>query len=148
MDDILLVVHGISTEDKAKDIVTILSDYKDFLIKNPVIIVSTENYKVIQIQKNLAEYNKSKSEVKSETKVENKVELKAGDKSDLKTESKQEVKSELKKDVKPELQTENKKEVEKDNKTEVKAPAKTDVKTKNTGPPAEMEDLVAPVKKP
>lgn len=65
MDEVLLIVHGIPSEEKAKDIVTILQDYNDFKIKEPVLIVSTENYKVIQIQKNLETYGKSNSEVKT-----------------------------------------------------------------------------------
>ncbi|WP_432672408.1 tetratricopeptide repeat protein [Flavobacterium sp. SM2513] len=88
MNEILLVVHGIPSEEKAKDIVTILKDYKDFKIKEPVIIASTENYKVIQIQKNLETYIKSQSEVKNEVKPESKVEVKT-----------EEVKPEVKKEV-------------------------------------------------
>ncbi|WP_396178558.1 gliding motility protein [Flavobacterium sp.] len=65
LDEVLLIVHGIPSEEKAKDIVTILQDYNDFKIKEPVLIVSTENYKVIQIQKNLETYGKSNSEVKT-----------------------------------------------------------------------------------
>lgn len=65
MDEVLLILHGIPSEEKAKDIVTILQDYNDFKIKEPVLIVSTENYKVIQIQKNLETYGKSNSEVKT-----------------------------------------------------------------------------------
>lgn len=59
MDEILLVMHGIPTEEKAKEIATILRDYKDFRIKETALIVSTENYKVIQVQKNLADYGKN-----------------------------------------------------------------------------------------
>ena len=65
MSEILLLVHGIPTEEKAKDIVTILQDYKDYKIKEPVVIVSSENYKVVQIQKNLEAYIKSQSEVQA-----------------------------------------------------------------------------------
>jgi hypothetical protein len=91
MSDILLVVHGIPSESKAQDIVTILRDYKDFNIKEPVVIASTENYKVVQIQKNLEEYIKNKSDFKEEVKLE----LKTEDKPDAEVE----VKSEGKKDA-------------------------------------------------
>ena len=66
MNEVLLVVHGIPTEVKAQDIVTILKEYKDFKIEEPVLIISAENYKVIQIQKNLDEYSKPQSKVKTE----------------------------------------------------------------------------------
>lgn len=89
MDEVLLVVHGIPMEEKAKDIVTILQDYKDFKIKEPVLIVSTENYKVIEIQKNLDDYTKSQSEVKAGKKVKITEEIKT----ELKTESKTEYKT-------------------------------------------------------
>lgn len=66
MNEILLVVHGIPSKEKAMDIVTILQDYKDYKITTPVIIVSAENYKVIQIQKNLEVYVKSLAVIKTE----------------------------------------------------------------------------------
>lgn len=73
-----------------------MQDYKDFKIKEPVIIASTENYKVIQIQKNLDAFIKSQSEVKTEIKTEVK-----------KAESTEEVKQEVKKEVaKPEIKSE------------------------------------------
>ncbi len=87
MTEILLVVHGIPSESKAQDIVTILQDYKDFKIKEPVMIISTENYKVIQIQKNIDSYTKSDSEIKTDSKVE------------VKEEPKPEVKEEIKPQV-------------------------------------------------
>lgn len=56
MDESLLVIHGIATEIDAKDIVTILTDYKDYKVSEPAIIISTDNYKVVQVRKNLKEY--------------------------------------------------------------------------------------------
>ncbi|MDD3004361.1 gliding motility protein [Flavobacterium sp.] len=56
MNDVLLVVHGIPSETKANDIVTILQEYKDYNIKEPVLVISSENYKVAQIQKILDKY--------------------------------------------------------------------------------------------
>ena len=112
MNEILLVVHGIPSESKAQDIVTILQDYKDFKINEPVIIASTENYKVIQIQKNLEAFIKSQSEVKTEIKTEVK-----------KAESTEEVKQEVKKEVaKPEIKSEKTQPVRETN--EVTRPTK------------------------
>jgi tetratricopeptide (TPR) repeat protein len=96
MSDILLVVHGIPSESKAQDIITILRDYKDFNIKEPVVIASTENYKVLQIQKNLEDYIKNKSDFKEEVKKEEvkkeevKLELKTEDKPDVEVKVKSE----------------------------------------------------------
>jgi hypothetical protein len=94
MNEILLVVHGIPSEEKAKDVVTILRDYRDFKISAPVLIVSTENYKVIQVQKNLHGYSKrqDKTEIKAESSEEVKVEVQT----DQKIEEKKETDSENK----------------------------------------------------
>ena len=108
MDQILLVIHGIPTEEKANDIVTILKDYKDYKIKEAVLIVSTENYKVIQIQKNLEAYENRKPEVKLEEKSEKKAKVKTDIKeqntpkpaTEVKVEEKSEVKQEPTKEVK------------------------------------------------
>jgi hypothetical protein len=106
MNEILLIVHGIPSESKAQDIVTILQDYKDFKIKEPVIIASAENYKVIQIQKNLDAFIKSQSEVKTEIKAEVK-----------KAETTEEAKPEAKKEVaKPEIKSEKTQPVRESNK--------------------------------
>lgn len=56
MNDVLLVIHGIPSEGKANDIATILQEYKDYNIKEPVMVISSENYKVAQIQKSLDKY--------------------------------------------------------------------------------------------
>ncbi len=114
MNQVLLVVHGIPTEEKANDIATILKDYKDFKIMEPVLIVSTENYKVIQIQKNLEAYENRKPVVKTQDKLESKAEVKTENKeqikpktvNDVKAEEKNEVKSEPKKEVKVNPKTE------------------------------------------
>lgn len=106
MDQILLVVHGIPTEEKAHDIVTIFKDYKDFKIKEPVLIVSTENYKVIQIQKNLEAYENRKLEVKSEAKAESKVEVKSENKEQIMPKSANEVEAEVKNKVESEPKNE------------------------------------------
>ncbi|HEU4496046.1 MAG TPA: gliding motility protein [Flavobacterium sp.] len=56
MDENFVVIHGIRSEDAAKDIAGILKDYKEYKIADKAIVISNENYKVIQIKKNLADY--------------------------------------------------------------------------------------------
>lgn len=56
MTENFVVIHNIGSEDKAKDIATILRDYKDYKIADSSILISNENYKVVQIRKNLADY--------------------------------------------------------------------------------------------
>jgi len=51
-----VAIHGIKTEENAKDIASILKDYKDYKIADNAIIISNENYKVVQIKKNLVDY--------------------------------------------------------------------------------------------
>jgi hypothetical protein len=58
----LLVIHGIKSEVYAKDIVQVLKENKNFKITDPSIVVSSENYKVIQIKKNLDAYLASKNQ--------------------------------------------------------------------------------------
>jgi tetratricopeptide (TPR) repeat protein len=58
MTDNFIVIHGINTEQKATDIATILKDYKDYKIPLQAIVISNENYKIVQIKKNLEEYLK------------------------------------------------------------------------------------------
>lgn len=56
MTENFIVIHGIGSEQRAKDILTILRDYKDYKIKEEAVIISNENYTIVQIKKNLAEY--------------------------------------------------------------------------------------------
>ena len=52
--EIFVTIHGINSEEYAKAIVTTLKE--KFKVGEPGIVVSGENYKVIQIKKNLSEY--------------------------------------------------------------------------------------------
>ena len=56
MTDSFVVIHGMISEDRAKDIATILKDYKDYKIADNAIVISNENYKVVQVKKNLPDY--------------------------------------------------------------------------------------------
>ncbi|GGD22882.1 type IX secretion system periplasmic lipoprotein PorW/SprE [Flavobacterium orientale] len=51
-----LVIHGIRNEEAAVSIVSILKEFKDYKVTEPAIIISNENYKVVQIKKSLKDY--------------------------------------------------------------------------------------------
>ena len=52
--EIFVTIHGINSEEYAKAIVNTLKE--KYKIAEPAVVVSNENYKVIQIKKNLSEY--------------------------------------------------------------------------------------------
>lgn len=54
--DNFVVIHGISSQDLAEGIVSILKDYKDYNIKEKAIVISAENYAIVQIKKNIDEF--------------------------------------------------------------------------------------------
>lgn len=60
MTESFLVIHGPKTEESAKNVLAILKDYKDYKIADPATVISNENYKVVQIKKNFADYLASK----------------------------------------------------------------------------------------
>ncbi|WP_055096809.1 tetratricopeptide repeat protein [Flavobacterium aquidurense] len=51
-----IVIHGIKSEAYARDVAGVLRDDKKYKISHPSIIISSDNYKVIQIKKNLEAY--------------------------------------------------------------------------------------------
>lgn len=51
--DNFVVIHGINTLDLAQGITAILKDYKDYKLLETPIIISAENYSIVQIKKNL-----------------------------------------------------------------------------------------------
>ena len=62
MTDNFVVIHGITSVDLAKGIVSILKEFKEYKVPNPAIVISTENYTVVQIKKNLNDYIEGKIE--------------------------------------------------------------------------------------
>lgn len=52
----LLTISGIKSEAYAKDIVTIMKDNKMYKVSEPAVVISNDNYKVVQIKKNLDKY--------------------------------------------------------------------------------------------
>lgn len=51
-----ITIRGITSEAYARNIAVIMKDDKKYKITEPAIVISNENYKVVQIKKNLAEY--------------------------------------------------------------------------------------------
>lgn len=54
--EIFLTISGIRSEVYAKSVATILKDDKKYKIAEPAIVISNDNYRVVQIKKNLEEY--------------------------------------------------------------------------------------------
>jgi hypothetical protein len=57
-----VTVHGLKSESYAKDIALAMKENKKYSITEPAIVISNENYKVIQIKKNLDVYLASKNQ--------------------------------------------------------------------------------------
>ena len=51
-----IVIHGISTKDIAQSTIGLLREYKDYKITDQAFVISSDNYKVVQIKKNWKEY--------------------------------------------------------------------------------------------
>jgi tetratricopeptide (TPR) repeat protein len=56
MTDNFVVIHGLNSNDLAVGITTILKEYKDYKVQEVPIVISTENYTIVQIKKNLDEF--------------------------------------------------------------------------------------------
>ncbi len=52
----LILIHGINNEDTAKGIAQVLKEYKEYKIQDVSVVISSENYKIVQVFKNLDEY--------------------------------------------------------------------------------------------
>jgi tetratricopeptide (TPR) repeat protein len=56
LDKNMIVLHGIINKMTAESVFNYLKEHKDYKLKDTPIIISNEDYKVIQIKKNLEEY--------------------------------------------------------------------------------------------
>ena len=54
--DLFITIHGLNSEENAMYVSSLLKDNKEYKINVPAIILTNENYKVIQIKKNLDAY--------------------------------------------------------------------------------------------
>ena len=52
----LIVIHGIKNQENAIGIAQVLKEFKEYKIQDISVIISSENYKIVQIYKNLEEY--------------------------------------------------------------------------------------------
>ena len=52
----MLVLHGFISKLAAEDAVSVLKDYKKYKVAEPLEVISTEDYKVVQIKKNYTEF--------------------------------------------------------------------------------------------
>ena len=57
-----IVIHNIKSEAYANDIISYMVANKQYTINQPAIIISSDNYKVVQIKKNLDSYLASKKQ--------------------------------------------------------------------------------------
>lgn len=55
-----VIIQGITTQEYANSVVNVLKEDSMYKIETPAIIISNENYKIIQIKKNLNSYLESK----------------------------------------------------------------------------------------
>ncbi len=51
-----LVIHGIKSKDEAVGIAQVLKEFKEYKIAEQSYVISSENYKVVQVKKNFDEY--------------------------------------------------------------------------------------------
>ncbi len=56
IDKNFIVIHGIKTLENARGIAQVLKEFKEYKIAEPSIVISSENYKVVQVKKNIDEY--------------------------------------------------------------------------------------------
>jgi tetratricopeptide (TPR) repeat protein len=56
MTDNFVVIHGMNSEDLTKGVVSILKDHKNYKVQDKAIIITAENYAIIQIKKNIDDY--------------------------------------------------------------------------------------------
>lgn len=52
----IIVLHGIINKATAESVASYLKEHKDYKLKETAVVISNEDYKVIQIKKNLEEY--------------------------------------------------------------------------------------------
>lgn len=56
LNENMLVIHGLISKLAAEDAVSVLKDYKTYKVAETPVIISTEDYKVVQVKKNFTEF--------------------------------------------------------------------------------------------
>ncbi len=54
--DNFVVIHGMNSEDLANGVASVLKEFKEYKVPETPIVISAENYAIVQIKKNLDEY--------------------------------------------------------------------------------------------
>jgi hypothetical protein len=56
VDKNMIVLHGIINEATAESVTNYLKEHKEYKLKDSPIIISNEDYKVVQVRKNIEDY--------------------------------------------------------------------------------------------
>lgn len=56
MNDNFVVIHGMTSEDLATGVASVLKEFKEYKVQDTPIVISSENYTIVQIKKNIDEY--------------------------------------------------------------------------------------------
>lgn len=56
VDNNFIVIHGFSSRERAASVLSLLKDYKDYKVKDQAYIISTEDYKIVQMKKKFEEW--------------------------------------------------------------------------------------------
>ena len=56
MSDNFIVIHGFSSKEAANSVVSLLKEHKNYKIKDQAYIISTEDYKIVQMKKKLEQW--------------------------------------------------------------------------------------------
>ncbi len=56
MTQSFIVIHGMKDEEFAIGMASVLKEFKEYKVQETAIVISNENYKIVQIKKNLPEY--------------------------------------------------------------------------------------------
>jgi hypothetical protein len=54
--DNFVVIHGVSSQEFSRYLIQLLRDTKDYKIKQPATVISSDNYTVIQVKKNYDQF--------------------------------------------------------------------------------------------
>ena len=56
MTDNFVVIHGMNSQDLAFGVASILKEFKEYKVPQEAVVISSENYTIVQIKKNIDEY--------------------------------------------------------------------------------------------
>jgi len=56
MNDNFVVIHGMNSQDLADGVASVLKEFKEYKVPQTAVLITVENYTIVQIKKNLEEY--------------------------------------------------------------------------------------------